>query len=140
MGWRFRKSFSPLPGVRINFSPRGISTSVGVGPARIYLGSQGAAFTARVPGTGISFRESIRPSPEPNRFPPTNPTLAPPGELSPTSTVTPPLAGEIRSASTAVLTTDGLQPLKELLTKAQAERSSLLPELAASRSDADDAS
>jgi len=30
MGWRFRKSFSPLPGVRLNFSPRGISTSVGV--------------------------------------------------------------------------------------------------------------
>jgi hypothetical protein len=34
MGWRFRKSFSPLPGVRLNFSPRGISTSVGAGPFR----------------------------------------------------------------------------------------------------------
>jgi hypothetical protein len=37
MGWRFRKSFSPLPGVRLNFSPRGISTSVGAGPFRFYL-------------------------------------------------------------------------------------------------------
>ncbi|MFL5482866.1 MAG: DUF4236 domain-containing protein [Gemmatimonadaceae bacterium] len=141
MGWRFRKSFSPLPGVRINFSPRGISTSVGVGPARIYLGSQGPALTARVPGTGISFRQSIRPSPEANLFPATrSPTPAPLGEVPPTSTVATQLAGEIRSGSTAVLTTDGLQPLKELLTKAQAERSSLLPELAASRNDADRAS
>jgi hypothetical protein len=53
MGWRFRKRFSPLPGIRLNFSPRGISTSVGAGPVRLYLGSQGAAVTARVPGTGI---------------------------------------------------------------------------------------
>ena len=45
MGWRFRKSFNPLPGIRLNFSPRGISTSVGAGPARLYLGSQGAAVT-----------------------------------------------------------------------------------------------
>lgn len=37
MGWRFRKSFNPLPGIRLNFSPRGISTSVGAGPARLYL-------------------------------------------------------------------------------------------------------
>lgn len=59
MGWRFRKSFSPFPGVRFNFSPSGISTSIGVGPARVYIGPRGAAVSARVPGTGISFRQPI---------------------------------------------------------------------------------
>lgn len=134
MGWRFRKSFSPLPGVRINFSPRGISTSVGVGPARIYLGPQGAGLTARIPGSGISFRQSLGSGPEiaapsssslPRRETPFTP-----------SPIAPPQVGEIRSASTAVLTTEGLQPLKELLTKVQAERLTLLPDLAASRTEA----
>jgi hypothetical protein len=60
LGWRFRKSFNPLPGIRLNFSPRGISTSVGAGPARLYLGSQGAAVTTRVPGTGIAYRQALR--------------------------------------------------------------------------------
>ncbi len=59
MGWRFRKSFSPLPGIRLNFSPSGISTSVGAGPLRLYLGSQGAAVTAGIPGAGISYRQPI---------------------------------------------------------------------------------
>jgi hypothetical protein len=31
MGSRFRKSSSPLPGVRFTISPRGLSTSVGAG-------------------------------------------------------------------------------------------------------------
>src|SRR2546421_10361978 len=61
MGWRFRKSFNPLPGVRLNFSPRGISTSVGAGPFRFYVGSQGAAVTTRIPGTGVSYRQPLHP-------------------------------------------------------------------------------
>lgn len=138
MGWRFRKSFSPLPGVRINFSPRGISTSVGVGPARIYLGPQGAALTARLPGSGMSFRQTIESSHETAA----GPHAPPSGPLQPLGTplspgiLASPQVGEIRSASTAVLTTEGLQPLKDLLTKAQAERSSLMPELKASRIEA----
>jgi hypothetical protein len=39
------------------------------------------------------------------------------------------LGDEIRSASTGTLTTEGLEPVKDLLTKAQEERSRLLPEL-----------
>jgi hypothetical protein len=31
MGWRFRKGFSSLPGVRLTFSPRGVGTSIGAG-------------------------------------------------------------------------------------------------------------
>lgn len=137
MGWRFRKSFSPLPGVRLNFSPRGISTSVGAGPFRFYVGSQGAAVTTRIPGTGISYRQPLHlphpttPTPPPS---PHVPRLAlPQPQIVPAS---PPAGTEIHSASTATLTTEGLEPVKELLTKAQEERRQLLPELRAAQEEA----
>jgi hypothetical protein len=127
MGWRFRKSFSPLPGVRLNFSPRGISTSVGAGPFRFYVGSQGAAVTTRIPGTGISYRQPIH---LPNPTTPQTPHVPRPDVPQPHVTpLNPPLSAEIHSASTATLTTEELEPVKELLTKAQEERSRLLPEL-----------
>lgn len=133
MGWRFRKSFSPLPGIRLNFSPRGISTSVGAGPARLYLGSQGAAITTRVPGTGISYRQPVRlphsvtEQPAQTSPQPTIPQVATPAA---------PTATEIRSASTAALTSEGLQRVKELLIMAQDERARLLPELRDAENDA----
>jgi Protein of unknown function (DUF4236) len=126
MGWRFRKSFSPLPGIRLNFSPRGISTSVGAGPLRLYLGPQGMAATARVPGTGVSYRQPIHlphSGVENPAHPPPQSTIP---EVAPSTVST---ANEIHSASTATLTSEGLEPLKGLLIKAQEERVKLLPEL-----------
>lgn len=138
MGWRFRKSFSPLPGVRLNFSPRGISTSVGAGPFRFYVGSQGAAVTTRIPGTGISYRQPIHlPNPTTPQTPHATPHI--PQSDGPQPHITqpsPPAGTEIHSASTATLTTEGLEPVKELLTKAQEERSRLLPELRAAQEEA----
>ena len=133
MGWRFRKSFSPLPGIRLNFSPRGISTSVGVGPIRFYAGSQSAAVTARIPGTGISYRQPIHlPRSAPEHSAPTTPQ--PPIPAIPTPAAS--MANEIRSASTATLTSEGLEPVKELLIAAQAERAKLLPELRVAQNEA----
>jgi len=126
MGWRFRKSFSPLPGIRLNFSPRGISTSVGAGPVRLYLGSRGAAVTARVPGTGISYRQPIHlPHSATDHPEHTAPRPSIPEVTTPAAST----VAEIRSASTATLTSEGLQPVKELLIRAQDERAKLLPEL-----------
>lgn len=139
MGWRYRKSFSPFPGVRLNFSPRGISTSIGVGPARLYLGPEGAAVTARVPGTGISFRQpigSLHGAQAHQHAPiPAGHVTAAAVPFVPTLAAVP-QAGEIRSASTPVLTTEGLQPLKDLIARAQVERASLLPELQQAKTDA----
>ena len=138
MGWRFRKSFSPLPGVRLNFSPGGISTSVGAGPFRFYVGSQGAAVTARIPGTGISYRQPLHlshsttvPAPHASTTQTAHPTPHPTRPQ-----ITPPSGTQIHSASTSTLTTQGLAPIKELLTKAHKERSSLLPELREAQQDA----
>jgi len=132
MGWRFRKSFSPLPGVRLNFSPRGISTSVGAGPFRVHVGSQGAAVTTRIPGTGISYRQPVH---IPQSTTPQTPRSTSHGP-NPQDVPGAPTPNEISSASTATLTTEGLEPVKELLTKAQEERSQLIPELRAAEADA----
>ena len=132
MGWRFRKSFSPLPGVRLNFSPRGISTSVGAGPFRFYVGSQGAAVTTRIPGTGISYRQPLNlPHSTATQMPEGSPYTLP-DRVVPNA----PVPDQIHSASTSTLTTEGLEPVKELLTKAQDERARLIPELHSAQTEA----
>lgn len=132
MGWRFRKSFSPFPGIRFNLSPSGISASIGAGPARLSIGPGGAAVTTRIPGTGISFRQPIdapsagrRSSARDGGAPlPPSPRPLPPSVPSQATD-----AREIRSASTASLTSEGLSSFKELLAQAQGERASVIQDL-----------
>ncbi len=140
MGWRFRKSFSPFPGVRITLSPRGLSTSVGVGPLRFTVGSQGAAVTARIPGSGIAYHQPITTHffTEAAAIPGT--ASDPPSLISPIPDeprqVTPNNQDEIRSADTSELTSPGLSKFRELLTQSQQERRTLLPELQAATAQA----
>src|SRR5689334_777634 len=131
MGWRFRKSFSPLPGVRLTLSPRGLTTSVGAGPFRMTLGSRGAALTSRLPGTGISLRTPIH-APHIASAPDfgSSPALLPDAP-SPTPSPLVPGQGEIRSGGTSEMTSPGLAGFRELVAKAQKERQVLIPELAA---------
>lgn len=58
MGWRFRRSVQLIPGVRINLSRSGISTSVGVKGAHVTFGGKRITRTVGIPGTGISFSSS----------------------------------------------------------------------------------
>ena len=55
MGWRFRKSFKVLPGIRFNVGKKGISTSIGPKGAKVNIGPNGTRFTASIPGTGLSY-------------------------------------------------------------------------------------
>jgi hypothetical protein len=57
MGWRYRKSFRLFPGVRINVSSHGISTTIGVRGASVNFSSRGTYLNAGIPGTGISYRQ-----------------------------------------------------------------------------------
>lgn len=59
MGWRFRKSIKIMPGVRINLSKSGISTSVGPRGAKVTFGPNGTYVNAGIPGTGLYTREKI---------------------------------------------------------------------------------
>lgn len=131
--WRFRKSFSPLPGVRLTLSPSGISTSVGVGPFRVTTGPRGQHFNATIPGTGLSFRQSLSarspgtdsltaPVPAPRYIP--NTTPAPDAD---------PRVEQIESAGSAVLTTAGITEFRKLLERARTEHSETAKELIAAQ-------
>lgn len=55
MGWRFKKSFRVLPGVRVNVSNKGVGGSVGVPGYRKGRTASGKSYTTvSVPGTGLS--------------------------------------------------------------------------------------
>ena len=55
MGFRFRKQIKLLPGVRLNISKSGISTSIGTRGATVNFSKRGTRTTFGIPGTGISY-------------------------------------------------------------------------------------
>lgn len=57
MGYfRFRKTISVLPGVKVNLSKTGLSTSVGGKGATLNIGHGKKNVTLGIPGTGLSYR------------------------------------------------------------------------------------
>jgi len=59
MGFRFQKRIRILPGVRINLSKGGVSTSLGPRGADVNIGKDGVTTNAGIPGTGISYRQKV---------------------------------------------------------------------------------
>jgi hypothetical protein len=55
MGFRFRRSVRLMPGVRLNFSSRGVSTSLGGRSATVNLSRRGTRATVGIPGSGLSY-------------------------------------------------------------------------------------
>lgn len=55
MGFRFRKSFKIMPGVRINLSKSGTSLSLGGKGLTHNISSKGSRTTIGLPGTGLSY-------------------------------------------------------------------------------------
>lgn len=58
MGFRFRRTIKVLPGIRLNLSRSGVSTSVGVRGAHITAGHGKVRETVGIPGSGIYYTES----------------------------------------------------------------------------------
>lgn len=129
--WRFRKSFSPLPGVRLTLSPSGISTSVGAGPFRVTAGPRGQHFTATIPGTGVSFRKQLSGGQNAGKSPPASLPQFFPSD----SSTTPPdrRVEQIESAGSAVLTTPGIAEFRNLLGRARTEHAETAQELSTSQ-------
>lgn len=61
MALRIRKSIKIAPGVKINLSKSGISTSLGVKGATVNLSKRGTRVTTGIPGTGISSSTLYKP-------------------------------------------------------------------------------
>lgn len=59
MGFRFSKRITIIPGVRLNISGKGISTSVGPRGLSMTMGRNGTFLNAGLPGTGLSYRQRL---------------------------------------------------------------------------------
>lgn len=112
MGFRLQKRIKILPGVTINLSKSGISTSVGVKGARVTMGHGKTRTTVGIPGTGIS-HTTIAPNTSantPNAHPAPTPVAA--IEMSATTPYVPNgwnragvvLAGIVKIVGVALLT------------------------------------
>ena len=56
MGWRFRRSIKILPGIRLNFGKKGISsTTIGGKYFKTNVSGRGVRHTVSAPGTGLSY-------------------------------------------------------------------------------------
>jgi hypothetical protein len=83
MGLRFRRSIKILPGIRLNFGKRGVSTSIGVRGAHVTFGKTGTRTTVGLPGSGISYTHFDKPHHErsvPSTPDPTPESSTPPGK------------------------------------------------------------
>lgn len=134
MGLCFRKRVTLFPGVRLNFSGGGISTTIGVRGASVNIGPGGAYLNLGLPGTGLSYRTRLdgngaqptRPEPAVS-VPPAQPVPAQPFSVQPPPAPQRPLLpgeGEIRSAAISALTSEGLGDLKRLINEADARKRS----------------
>lgn len=64
MAWSYRKRIKIIPGVHLNFSKRGISTSIGVKGMSVNLSSSGTRLNTNFSGFSNSYRLSGSSSPK----------------------------------------------------------------------------
>lgn len=79
MALRFRKRVRILPGVTLNISGSGVSTTLGPRGASVNIGKRGTYLNTGFPGTGISARQRLDPpvNPPAPRLQVAPPTVAP---------------------------------------------------------------
>jgi hypothetical protein len=107
MGWRFRKSFKVMPGVRLNLSKRGLSATIGASPLSVGIGQAGVYANASIPGTGLSYRQRLDmpqgpPPPLPPGEPPYAPTEQPPSSPPRMERMTSESLSELRKIMTEI--------------------------------------
>ena len=59
MAWNYRKRVKIAPGVHLNFSKNGVSTSIGPKGAKVTFGKNGTYMSSSIPGTGLYSRQKI---------------------------------------------------------------------------------
>ena len=123
MGVRFRRRLTLFPGVTLNFSKSGISTTFGVPGASVNVGKDGVFFNAGIPGTGIYTRTKVGDPFSKNDQSPDDNSKSNIEYFQPLS------EGEIKSASNDSITSEGLKGLKETFFAALQEENTLKAEL-----------
>lgn len=110
---RFRRRTKLFPGVYINFSKSGISTTIGVKGASINFNKHGTYLNTGIPGTGIYNRQKIGGGRSENQNSPSS---------SPVETQVIKEIGSIKTEQVESTTTEGLQELKSTLLDCYKER------------------
>lgn len=59
MAWNYRKRVKIAPGIHLNFSKNGVSTSIGPKGAKVTFGKNGTYMSTSIPGTGLYSRQKI---------------------------------------------------------------------------------
>lgn len=59
MAWNYRKRIKIAPGIHLNLSKGGVSTSIGPKGAKISVGKNGTYLNTGIPGTGLYSRQKI---------------------------------------------------------------------------------
>ena len=59
MAFRFRRAIRLIPGIRLNISKSGVSTTVGPRGASVTIGKRGIYANTGIPGTGMSYRTRL---------------------------------------------------------------------------------
>jgi len=117
MAWSYRRRIKIIPGVHLNLSKSGISTTIGVKGASVNFGPMGTFINTGIPVLGISNRHQLSgASPQP-AYKHTVPVL-------PTAT-----DGAIFSADVEVITSQGMQGIKEAIIMANQQRRELQQDL-----------
>jgi hypothetical protein len=138
MSWRFRKRVKIIPGIYLNFSKKGISTTIGPRGLSVNIGTKGTHLNAGIPGSGLSIRElffnkkTVIPSPSKSH------EIA--DKLKYLLEKTYDGMDQIKSESIEGLTSVGLQSLKESILAAHKEHAaiiSLINELTKRKADKD---
>lgn len=114
MAWSYRRRIKIIPGVHLNFSKSGISTSIGVRGASMTFGKKGTIVNTGIPGTGIYNREKLS-SDSSNQNSNFNP--------QPVKTIE--LADNIFSADIQEITSQDMQGIKEAIITAHKQRKEL---------------
>ncbi|MBQ2675184.1 MAG: DUF4236 domain-containing protein [Prevotella sp.] len=59
MAWNYRKRIKIAPGIHLNLSKGGVSTSIGPKGAKISIEKNGTYLNTSIPGTGLYSRQKI---------------------------------------------------------------------------------
>jgi hypothetical protein len=128
MAWNYRRRIKIIPGIYLNFSKSGISTSIGVKGASMTLGKEGVYLNSGIPALGIYNRQKLpgnnpppvkdipAPAYAPGTFPVYNPNIR---------------ADNIFSVDPQVITSQDMQGVKETILAAHEQRLELTMDLQA---------
>lgn len=120
---RFRRKAKLFPGVYLNFSKSGISTTLGVPGASVNLGKQGAYLNTGIPGTGLYDRQKISGGKKGKQSSSQSDIEKPEQSISNAD------IGEIKTDQAETTTTHGLLELKKTLLDCYQERIDLRKEI-----------